>query len=809
MVEEEECACDFVAAGTEDTTAAATTVSFSLYYFHSHKHTRALFLLKYYYVTRSLSPFFLLAYAPRASEAALNQRRIHARIAASLCLSLTIQERKEEEYFLHTHCHTHSLSLSLETTSMMSKRTPCLDKYVMLLPPTSEKICALGASDYFKVGTFHEIDHSKLLPSSPVQLKSVRIAMVSGKVENQVSLRYPSYPSLRTHFSDPSFGKPEGKKIPALDEKYMMPLECAFQALHKIVPAEEFAERRNSWSFWVSPSELEKFQNHEIDENPVFFIDDAAAAATSLVSKQGSCWSQLKFSGMLQWGQKKQVRFLGRHEEQKFESLSQGTRASVDIKEGPNEKRKRVEEKEETEDEKAVPFGVMRMTRQSKRTNQNVSSSSGLQKSKKEKNGPKKQQLVVHRKNKRKISIDRWSVERYKLAEQNMLKVMKEKGAMYGNPILRPDLRTEARRYIGDTGLLDHLLKHMAGKVAPGGAERFRRRHNAEGAMEYWLESADLADLRKEAGVQDPYWTPPPGWKLGDSMTQEHITARELRDIKEDLLKLKLAVGELAAKKGEEAMAIVTTPNSCLSSLNWEDCGSLVSKQEVYAELVKKKAKAEQQLNEISLTLSELEEQLGMLKPTEVEELMISESVTPPLLIKGPPTVEEGNGGEKRKEKKDIEDNKASESVDNTQLQKNFSAEDKAAKIERLRSGFQICKPHGSFVWPDMGVSPQAMVHHDDYYTALPIPSPASSSTTSAPKHILKPQTQNMPLPTLNPFKPLAEKRPVSTATLTHVTGPFSPHISSPLGTPGSKITTTNPGNTSCINLNEAPLTLE
>ncbi|KAG5041354.1 hypothetical protein JHK85_013830 [Glycine max] len=31
-----------------------------------------------------------------------------------------------------------------------------------------------------------------------------------------------------------------------------------------------------------------------------------------------------------------------------------------------------------------------------------------------------------------------------------------------------------ARKHIGDTGLLDHLLKHIDGKVAPGGTERFR-----------------------------------------------------------------------------------------------------------------------------------------------------------------------------------------------------------------------------------------------------------------------------------------------------------------------------------------------
>lgn len=125
------------------------------------------------------------------------------------------------------------------------------------------------------------------------------------------------------------------------------------------------------------------------------------------------------------------------------------------------------------------------------------------------------------------------------MAEVNMLKILKEMGAVYGNPVLRPTLRNEARKLIGDTGLLDHLLKHMAGKVAPGGKDRFVRRHNSEGAMEYWLESADLVKIRKEAGVQDPYWTPPPGWKIGDNPTQDPICAKEIRELKEQITKLR------------------------------------------------------------------------------------------------------------------------------------------------------------------------------------------------------------------------------------------------------------------------------
>ncbi|CAM6089481.1 unnamed protein product [Calypogeia fissa] len=111
----------------------------------------------------------------------------------------------------------------------------------------------------------------------------------------------------------------------------------------------------------------------------------------------------------------------------------------------------------------------------------------------------------------------RWASERYKSAQLKLIDIMHERGAAPGKPILRPALREEARKDIGDTGLLDHLLKHMTDTVVTNG-ERFRRRHNAEGAMEYWLEDASLMEIRKAAGIEDPSWIPPPGWKAGDPL---------------------------------------------------------------------------------------------------------------------------------------------------------------------------------------------------------------------------------------------------------------------------------------------------
>lgn len=92
--------------------------------------------------------------------------------------------------------------------------------------------------------------------------------------------------------------------------------------------------------------------------------------------------------------------------------------------------------------------------------------------------------------------------------------VLKEKGASFDAPVSRSELRASARGKIGDTGLLDHLLKHIDGNVTPGGADRFRRCHDTEGTMQYWLESADLLKIKRESGVPDPNWVPPPWWKL-------------------------------------------------------------------------------------------------------------------------------------------------------------------------------------------------------------------------------------------------------------------------------------------------------
>lgn len=89
----------------------------------------------------------------------------------------------------------------------------------------------------------------------------------------------------------------------------------------------------------------------------------------------------------------------------------------------------------------------------------------------------------------------RWTRERYDAAQRSLVHILRLMGATSPHKaILRPSLREEARKVIGDTGLLDHLLKHLADQVVSGEGERLRRRHNREGHMEYWLQNPQAAE---------------------------------------------------------------------------------------------------------------------------------------------------------------------------------------------------------------------------------------------------------------------------------------------------------------------------
>ncbi|KAJ0099178.1 hypothetical protein Patl1_20739 [Pistacia atlantica] len=312
----------------------------------------------------------------------------------------------------------------------------------------------------------------------------------------------------------------------------------------------------------------EKEAGHELSLSPVEILANQNVSLEP--SKNGHCLTELKSSGVLNWGNRKKFLFLRNDETEKLD----GEEEDLKLDRSPEE---------------------MKENRKRKRQ-AHVFITSCEKKRMKKKKGTKN-------------FSSRWSKERYQIAELNMLKILKEKEAVFGKPILRPALRLEARKLIGDTGLLDHLLKHMAGKVAPGGRERFRRRHNADGAMKYWLESADLVNIRKEAGVEDPYWIPPPGWSLGDNPIQDPVVPWSSSCSKKPWPKWKgyLNMQELLLKKQEDDVVVVNTPSSCNTSQNFDHENFLLPLKEMYTDLVNKKAKIEGQMMEVSRSLCGME----------------------------------------------------------------------------------------------------------------------------------------------------------------------------------------------------------
>jgi hypothetical protein len=254
------------------------------------------------------------------------------------------------------------------------------------------------------------------------------------------------------------------------------------------------------------------------------------------------CLLTLQCSGV-GWGVRKRVRYVGRHHHlARHHAPERAVDAARDDDEASSAKAKNESPKEEAaaaeEDDDVEHKVAVRTTseekkkkRRRKRGRGRVRGHGVAKRPKKEDeegtklSAPKAEQLEEEEEGAAVAAptgmIDRWKATRYATAEASLLAIMRAHGARAGKPVPRAALREEARAHIGDTGLLDHLLRHIADKVAPGGAERFRRRHNAGGGLEYWLEPAELAAVRRKAGVADPYWVPPPGWKPGDPVSPE------------------------------------------------------------------------------------------------------------------------------------------------------------------------------------------------------------------------------------------------------------------------------------------------
>ncbi|XP_072057679.1 protein DYAD isoform X4 [Arachis hypogaea] len=207
---------------------------------------------------------------------------------------------------------------------------------------------------------------------------------------------------------------------------------------------------------------------------------------------------------------------------------------------------------------------------------------------------------------------------RYRVAEQRMWEILKAEGATFEHPITRPALRMAARKHISDTGLLDHLLKHIDGKVAPGGTERFRRCFNTNRIMEYWLESADLDKIPQKEQLQLSYRMPPSESLEGCTSSSASDSSDELKLLKIEMAQLKKCMQELIAEQQQKTeTSLIQFQEIRKGFVKWkvvidrhvkEIMASLKDVQGKYGDLVVWKTKVEQQLAEITNKLNDLKD---------------------------------------------------------------------------------------------------------------------------------------------------------------------------------------------------------
>ncbi|KAJ1687794.1 hypothetical protein LUZ63_019184 [Rhynchospora breviuscula] len=191
-----------------------------------------------------------------------------------------------------------------------------------------------------------------------------------------------------------------------------------------------------------------------------------------------SCLATLQRSGNLQWGTRKKVLFVTKQR---------------DSEEVRKNEEKNLREKKESDNElgEGVNQGLNereKLLNGDERKRENTCTD-GM-KLMEQRREPKPKELERNCRTK-KGGWSRWTPARVEYSEKSLVEVMEKMGATWDKPVLRADLRSEARKCIGDTGLLDHLLIHMVGVVVADGKKRFARQHNSQGKIEYWLEPAD------------------------------------------------------------------------------------------------------------------------------------------------------------------------------------------------------------------------------------------------------------------------------------------------------------------------------
>ncbi|TVU45868.1 hypothetical protein EJB05_05374, partial [Eragrostis curvula] len=570
-------------------------------------------------------------------------------------------------------------------------------------PLSRQRVTAYGTLTYH-TGAFYEIDHEKLPPKSPIHLKSIRVVKVSQCTNLDVTVTFPSLLALRSFFSDYQ----TSGSGPELDERFVMSSNHAARILRRRVAEEELEGDVHLDSFWlVNPCLYDLGASQQTppsaaSPSPSPVPPPAAKPATAT----GSCLlTTLKCDGT-GWGVRRRVRYIGRHRDAPKESSVDGYDTEASVRE--------VEQRPVTRE-------IRRSPRNCKRKREAEGRSPGKNRDERNKKkkiqgrskkSPKEKKRTVEAKDgDPRRGKDRWSAERYAAAEKSLLNIMLSNGARFGAPVMRSVLREEARKHIGDTGLLDHLLKHMAGRVPEGSTHRFRRRHNADGAMEYWLEPAELAAIRQEAGVSDPYWVPPPGWKPGDdvsSVAGDLLVKRQVEELAKEVDGVKRHMEQLLGKDGKfdaeraysslkEKYQSVVRANEKLEKqvlslkgkyknvvqMNGELKNEVLSFKDKYEHIVDKSDKLEEQITYLSSSFLSFKDQLPLLLKMEAtHQVELSPSAGNQEAL--PRTALYTASGDK-----------VTRPADGTVVQ---GGPDSAAR----KSSFRICKPQATFMWPSM-----------------------------------------------------------------------------------------------------------
>jgi len=196
----------------------------------------------------------------------------------------------------------------------------------------------------------------------------------------------------------------------------------------------------------------------------------------------------------------------------------------------------------------------------------------------------------------------RWSQERYMAAQKNLVDAMRLIGATHPHKaVLRPFLREQARKSVGDTGLLDYLLKNLTDSVVSEEGERLRRRHNATGHMEYWLQDPKSADEENKM-VKDEMSA------LSAELRQVREARNLLQTVREVVEDVKTEVGSPKQLKGA---------NGALNASFQKDFSDLKAEHEAHAKRSEEEIKVLK--DKVEMLESKVKELIGVVEEVKVK----------------------------------------------------------------------------------------------------------------------------------------------------------------------------------------------